>query len=129
MLRCSSYSPEYGEHMKTWQKILLTIAACECWGLTNQALLFSGSTLLGSIKEPNVFGIINMLSCGFTVRICDALELISPPHSLLVPLAFLVQFCIYIVIGLILALVICRKPGKGLLLTVKSPDVSDYSRN
>lgn len=98
---------ESDEKMKKWQKILLTVAICEVFGLTTLALFFWGGSLLGHVKSPSPILIVSMISCFFTLGICHELLVLAP--DALIPAAFLIQFVIYLIIGLVISIVVCRK--------------------
>ena len=104
---------ENQSEMNTRQKVLLTIAICEAFGLTTLTLLFFGSGP-GHSKDSNpLVLLICAIPCAFTIRIIGELELFHvAPKVLAFLIVFFTQFVVYAILGLIISIVVCRKPEK-----------------
>jgi hypothetical protein len=100
--------------MNVWQKRFITIVICEAWGLTTLALLlFGGFTGKGGnpyvVLIDHLIAFICAVSCCFTMRIRE--ELFSSAVSSIpeTSIAFLIQFLVYAIIGLVISICVCRK--------------------
>lgn len=93
--------------MSTNYKRLLTVVICIGWGMLTTTLMFAHGNLLGHPKEPNILGIICMLSNAFTIRIVTELDLLSgSSQSAAITMAMLIQFFVYVIIGIIISCVL-----------------------
>lgn len=109
--RCKQESNNQNQ-IKNWQKILLTVAICEVFGLTTLTLLLFGGDLVGGLKDPTAIGRFYLLSCSFTTAIVMNFEFEHPSPFFVISLIFLIQFGIYAILGLFFSLFVCRKKAK-----------------
>ena len=65
----------------------------------------------GHSKDGNpILLLICVIPCVFTIKIVEALELFRvAPNTLAILMTFLIQFVVYVIIGLILSMVVCKK--------------------